>query len=62
MSNIKYLPVKHSKLVDCFWGKGWKNWARIRTTEKKPILIESSHFTVPNDVWGEIVGKFTVTQ
>lgn len=60
--SVKTLQVKGTKLVDCFWGKGWKHWVRVKITSKKPMQVDSTHFTIPSDVWSEIVQKFSQEQ
>lgn len=47
---IKQVDKKH---IDVFWGKGWKNWARLEKQTKK--LVKG--YYIPNNIYKALLKK-----
>lgn len=38
---MRIYPITNT-LIDCFWGEGWENQARVKITPKKPVVVSAS--------------------
>lgn len=59
MKELKIIPVTNS-IVDCFWGEGFYQWARVKITKGKPKIIGLND-KLPENFWEDFHKCFSST-
>lgn len=58
-TKMKIIPVTNS-IVDCFWGEGFYQWARVKITKGKPKIIGLND-KLPESFWEDFHKCFSST-